>query len=496
MEGQKGNSENTTPSKDAFQKATPEITPPVKSTPTQTAVSLSTAGSGSGSKVRSPAVVQAAGTKGVSPFFTSPDSESKSKKSVKHLECAYFFGSEGCKWTAEACLYAHYRTGIRASTPVTIEPGRPPVAGKNATNPHPQYHNWRNSSNEGGVEYATRPASPSPQITTRPEVPFPLRQQIDRIRTKAAHSQNFYHPPRPQNQSSQIGPIPPATPTMGHASHNVNAQPLSSPYHKVEEATQPGPSMTSPAGSPGMAMPINPANTPINAAASHPGPLMVNTPMNIVDPYYRAHPQPFVQHGAYYLSPPPAGPGQQEYEAALQHYRRELEATQQELATRTAENTTLRNELTKTQAELQAATNVTTKLRMVCDAAIDTILTLEYHSDTAVLRFRLMCSTEAKKTWTVTNELNQMVFNPRLGDVRPEVRRPRDMLIEVVKAHLDGLDYGYEYCGQSSRLRAWFREQVELAGDEEALRHLDKGVSVLDDRCVQFLLRFIIEVIF
>ena len=123
MEGQKGNSENTTPSKDAFQKATPEITPPVKSTPTQTAVSLSTAGSGSGSKVRSPAVAQAAGTGGASPFFTSPDSESKRKKSVKHLECAYYFAAEGCKWTEETCLYAHYRTGIRAGTPVTIEPG-------------------------------------------------------------------------------------------------------------------------------------------------------------------------------------------------------------------------------------------------------------------------------------------------------------------------------------------------------------------------------------
>lgn len=68
-----------------------------------------------------------------------------------------------------------------------------------------------------------------------------------------------------------------------------------------------------------MARPVNPANTPINAAASHPGPHMVNTPMSIVDPYYGAHPQPFVQQGAYYLAPPPAGPGQQEYEAALQH---------------------------------------------------------------------------------------------------------------------------------------------------------------------------------
>ena len=76
--------------------------------------------------------------------------------------------------------------------------------------------------------------------------------------------------------------------------------------------------MTSPAGSPGVARPVNPANSPINVAASHPGPHMANASMNIVDPYYGAHPQPFVQHGAYYLPPPP-GPGQQEYEAALQH---------------------------------------------------------------------------------------------------------------------------------------------------------------------------------
>ena len=54
----------------------------------------------------------------------SPGSASKVQKSVKHLECAYYFGSkEGCKWTEEQCLYSHTPTGSRATAPVQIEPG-------------------------------------------------------------------------------------------------------------------------------------------------------------------------------------------------------------------------------------------------------------------------------------------------------------------------------------------------------------------------------------
>lgn len=54
----------------------------------------------------------------------SPGSASKVQKSVKHLECAYFFGpSPGCKWTEEQCLYSHTPTGSRAQPPVQIEPG-------------------------------------------------------------------------------------------------------------------------------------------------------------------------------------------------------------------------------------------------------------------------------------------------------------------------------------------------------------------------------------
>ena len=100
--------------------------------------------SGSGSTVRSPAVAQAAGTKGASPFFTSPDSESKPKKSVKHLEGAYHFGSaEGCKWTEEACLYSHRKTGIRAGTPAPKDWQRMLRVGGRATKEsrdHGQHH--------------------------------------------------------------------------------------------------------------------------------------------------------------------------------------------------------------------------------------------------------------------------------------------------------------------------------------------------------------------
>lgn len=125
MEGQKDTGKPT-PLKDDSLKATLEVSPTIKSTPQHNALPVSTAAYSSGSKIRSPrspAVAQAAGAKGASPFFTSPDSESRPKKSVKHLECAYHFGGSGCKWSAETCLYSHHHTGNRAGTPVHVEPG-------------------------------------------------------------------------------------------------------------------------------------------------------------------------------------------------------------------------------------------------------------------------------------------------------------------------------------------------------------------------------------
>ena len=62
--------------------------------------------------------------RGGAEIMASPGSAAKIQKSVKHLECAYFFGpSPGCKWTEEQCLYSHTPTGSRAAPPVQIEPG-------------------------------------------------------------------------------------------------------------------------------------------------------------------------------------------------------------------------------------------------------------------------------------------------------------------------------------------------------------------------------------
>lgn len=123
----------------------------------------------------------------------------------------------------------------------------PPVAGKNATNPHPEYHNWRNSAHEGGIEYTPGPVKSSPHIAARPEVSLPLRQQIEHIHTKA--QSHGYHlplrphnqpPPRSLNQSQNRPPIQPATPIMGQFNYNVDVQPFSSAHRKVEEANRPG----------------------------------------------------------------------------------------------------------------------------------------------------------------------------------------------------------------------------------------------------------------
>ena len=65
------------------------------------------------------------GLAGVQIRNTSPQPGSAPKKSVKHLECAYFFSPSGCKWkNPDHCLYAHWHTGARAGPPIVVEPGR------------------------------------------------------------------------------------------------------------------------------------------------------------------------------------------------------------------------------------------------------------------------------------------------------------------------------------------------------------------------------------
>ena len=59
-----------------------------------------------------------------------------------------------------------------------------------------------------------------------------------------------------------------------------------------------------------------------------------------------------------------------------------------------------------------------------------------------------MCRNEAEDILEVSRELNEIVHNPKLGGFKSEVRKPRDMVIKVNKAHLDGLDCAFEFNGE------------------------------------------------
>ncbi|MCJ1466375.1 hypothetical protein MMC07_004994 [Pseudocyphellaria aurata] len=94
---------------------------------------------------------------------TSPSS-SNSVPSVKHLTC-YFWAKNGvCKWSDEDCLYAHYNTGKTANGPLQVEPGRPAVAGKNATNARPVYEDWRGGQEHSRTKVMYRSATIDPEI--------------------------------------------------------------------------------------------------------------------------------------------------------------------------------------------------------------------------------------------------------------------------------------------------------------------------------------------
>ncbi|KAL2043759.1 hypothetical protein N7G274_003278 [Stereocaulon virgatum] len=109
---------------------------------------------------------------------TSPTSFSTSENtfipSVKNLTCYFWLKHGKCKWTDEECLYAHYHTGKAASGPVQVEQGKPAVAGKNASNVHPIYLDWR-----AGL------SQPNGKIV-QPDI----QQQIEFIKAKA-HEQNL-----------------------------------------------------------------------------------------------------------------------------------------------------------------------------------------------------------------------------------------------------------------------------------------------------------------
>ncbi|KAK0513405.1 hypothetical protein JMJ35_004391 [Cladonia borealis] len=63
-----------------------------------------------------------------SEYHTSP-------RSVKHITCHYWrYGPKGCSKTSEECKYAHELRAIIADAPIHVEPGKPAVAGRNASN--------------------------------------------------------------------------------------------------------------------------------------------------------------------------------------------------------------------------------------------------------------------------------------------------------------------------------------------------------------------------
>lgn len=103
------------------------------------------------------------------------------------------------------------------------------MAGKNAQNPHPEYHNWRNSFFEQGVPESTpESAKQGPQFPPRPAFPLPIRRQLDHISAKA----RLQSQQRPPNQSP--------TPVTGKLKYNIHATPFTSAYQKYNDPTKPG----------------------------------------------------------------------------------------------------------------------------------------------------------------------------------------------------------------------------------------------------------------
>ncbi|MCJ1266842.1 hypothetical protein MMC22_006727 [Lobaria immixta] len=103
---------------------------------------------------------------------TSPSSSNSN--SVKHLTC-YFWAKNGvCKWSEDDCLYAHHNTGKTANGPLQVEPGRPAVAGKNATTARPVYEDWRGGQGGSRTQGMYRRGTIDPEI----------QEQIDYIAAK------------------------------------------------------------------------------------------------------------------------------------------------------------------------------------------------------------------------------------------------------------------------------------------------------------------------
>lgn len=134
-----------------------------------------------------------------------------------------------CLWiTMKAKFYL-----VQALT-ISLFITEPPVAGKNAQNPHPEYHKWRNSSFEQGVPENAAPESAKQglQFPPRPATfSLPIRRQLDHISAKA-QAQHLQPQPRPRNHSP--------TPAAGKIKYNIHAPPFTSAYRKYDDPAKPG----------------------------------------------------------------------------------------------------------------------------------------------------------------------------------------------------------------------------------------------------------------
>ncbi|KAL8792485.1 MAG: hypothetical protein Q9195_004941 [Heterodermia aff. obscurata] len=398
--------------------------------------------------------------------FASPGSASKPQKSVKHLECAYFFGSrEGCKWTEENCS-----NNIFGKT-------EPPVAGKNAQSSHPEYTKWRNSSFEQGVpEKTPESAKKGTRSTT---FSLPIRRQLDHISAKAQaqhlQAQQFQANQRPLNQSP--------TPGTGKGKWNIHAAPFTSACQKYDDPGKPGLPMPSLVGPPGIAPPVN---HPANAQNRSPMGGPVNSAMN-QNPYYGARPPPSFNQGGYYLAPPPANPGHFDYEAALHHCQYQLDMAYEENARYKAEIDTLRTELMTKKIELEASASGDQRVRAALQAAIDAYLTLDFNSEAVVMKMRNMCNDRVHEGMEFVGELNELALSLPSGRTRTIISKARDGLIAINRALLDGMDNGLRHHEECRRLRDWFLEQLANSGDTSSYEQYERGRIISGYKWKQFL---------
>ena len=127
----------------------------------------------------------------------------------------------------------------------------------------------------------------------------------------------------------------------------------------------------------------------------------------------------------------------------------QLDNTYEEVARQKAEIDGLRNELAKTKIELEASASGDQKVRAGLQAAIDTILTLDFHSQEVVGKFRAMCDDRTREGTEVVRELNELAMGMQSSRMRTTISKGRDGVIALNRALLDGMDNALSHHGTS-----------------------------------------------